>query len=222
MSNDSVGAVGYIRLSDPAMFTRYAGPVHLCSVASDAFFAAYDLVTRGAADDTQLVAQLRAGAHDAAAGLLDRYGSDLKALAYSVVRDDDIAEDVVAETLLKAWRGIGSLRDPERLRPWLLTITTREALRHLRTRRTSPLAIAEWDVPVGGQEDGFESTTATRLDVGDAMERLPPRMRAVIALRYLFGLSVDEIGRVLGRSRNTIKTELRLGLRRLRAEIPNP
>jgi len=55
-----------------------------------------------------------------------------------------------------------------------------------------------------------------RIDVAAALARLPLQMRAVITLRYVADLTVDEISAATGKSKNTIKSELRIGLRRMR------
>jgi RNA polymerase sigma-70 factor (ECF subfamily) len=170
--------------------------------------------------DRDLVSGLRSGASDGLASLIDTYGADVRAIAFSICRDDDAAEDVAAETFAIAWRKVASLRSSDRLRPWLLRIATRQALQILRNRPRPP-HLDEASIDLHVHQQGFEPSSDTRLDLSAAMFQLPPRTRAVIALRYVSDLSVDEISIVTGRSRNTIKTELRLGLRKLRELVPN-
>ena len=61
-------------------------------------------------------------------------------MAYLTLRNEHDAEEVLADTLQIAWRKIGTLRNPDRLRPWLLTIATRLALR--RRRRLQPRVVS--------------------------------------------------------------------------------
>lgn len=159
---------------------------------------------------TSLARRLKERAPDALEELLEEQGPSVQAVAYSIVGDFDVAEDVTAEVLAAAWFRIGSLRDDSRLRPWLMAIATRTALQHLRRRRPSVV------LPSTLTEPGFESSSVARMVVHAALKELPPRMRAAVALRHLAGLSVSETAQALGKSENTIKTELRIGLGRLR------
>jgi RNA polymerase sigma-70 factor (ECF subfamily) len=154
------------------------------------------------------------GSEETIEKLLSGYGQEIHAVAYAITRDHHAAEDITAETIIAAWRRLNSLRDPDRLRPWLLRIASRHALQFLRRQRRHRETAIWRGTSVGDQ---FDSLAADRLDIADAMAALPPQMRAVISLRYVSNLSVDEIAEALGRSRNTVKTELRLGLRHLRS-----
>ena len=75
------------------------------------------------------VQALRRGQPEVLADLLDRYGRDMQAVAYLIVRDRAAAEDIVADSLLAALDHGRSLRDDHALRPWLLRIATNKALR---------------------------------------------------------------------------------------------
>ena len=76
------------------------------------------------------VQALRRGRPEVLADLLDRYGRDMQAVAYLIVRDRAAAEDIVADSLLAALDHGRSLRDDDALRPWLLRIATNKALRY--------------------------------------------------------------------------------------------
>ena len=68
---------------------------------------------------------------------------DLIRFAFWLGRDRHLAEDVVQEALLRAWKSLDSLGDPERLRPWLLTIVRREYLRTFERRRPEVVDLDE-------------------------------------------------------------------------------
>ena len=113
-----------------------------------------------------------------------------------------------------ALRHLDDLREPLALRAWLLTIQTREAFRVLRRLRR----LVRLDGHVG--EIATQGTDlAQRADVRQALSGLPRRTRAAIALHHLAGLTVPETARALGVSENTIKSQLRTGLGRLREEL---
>ena len=161
----------------------------------------------------RLVEDLRAQRPEALDQLLASYGRQIQGVAYLVLHSAPDAEEVLVDTLLTAWQQVNRLRDPARLRPWLLRIAVRKALsRRRRSREIDPLP------PSAGGADPTGSI-ADRLSIADAVSHLPPRMRAAIALRYYADLTIAELAEALGRSPNTVKTELRLALRRLRAEL---
>src|SRR5688572_7900137 len=132
-----------------------------------------------------------------------------------VLRNVADAEEVTADTLLTAWRKIDQLRDADRLRPWLLRTATHLALR--RRTRSSPLRTLPLES--AGEVADRASPLIARLALGQALDSLPPRMRAVVALHHVAGLSVAETAEAVGRSQNTVKSQLREALGRLRAEL---
>jgi RNA polymerase sigma-70 factor (ECF subfamily) len=134
----------------------------------------------------------------------------LLATARYLSRSDADAADLVQATLEIAIRRRNQLRDPDRLRPWLLAILTREAFR-LRRRLRSVVSLegSVIEVPVAGASDDD-------LAVRAAVAELPARTRAAVVLHHMAGLSVAETAEAMGISDNTVKTLLRLGLARLR------
>lgn len=145
---------------------------------------------------------------------LQREAPILLAAARAIVLDDAEAEDLVQVTFEIAIRRIRDLRDPLALRSWLLTIQAREAFRvRRRLRRILHLdpRLIEVQAAPGSRTDDVE--------VRDALRRLSPKVRAAIVLHHLAGLPVADVARALGTSPNTVKTQLRTGLERLRKEL---
>jgi len=137
----------------------------------------------------------------------------LQAVAFHIVRSHADAEEVVIDTMVTAWKRIETLRDPAALRPWLLRIATRHAL--ARRRRVAPTeALLDGSLPTAsGPAD------SDRIVLAEALDRLPPRMRACLSLHYYAGLSVAETAAALGISPNTVKFHLKTGLERLRTSL---
>jgi RNA polymerase sigma-70 factor, ECF subfamily len=134
----------------------------------------------------------------------------LLAAARYLSRSDSDAADLVQATLEIAIRRRSQLRDPARLRPWLLAILTREAFRLRRRLRTLvSLEGSVVEVAVVGASDDD-------LAVRAAVAQLPARTRAAVVLHHMAGLSVAETAEAMGITDNTVKTLLRLGLARLR------
>lgn len=151
--------------------------------------------------------------------LLTTYGRELHGVAYLILRDRADAEDVVAETLLTAFDKAASIRDESALRSWLIRVATNRAI-DLRRRqaRVVPLDV----VPERAGAGDLGARSGDRVILLGGLAALPPRTRAAVVLRYYADLSVEETAAVLGKSPNTIKTQLREALVMLRAHLAEP
>lgn len=161
------------------------------------------------------VQALRRGRPEVLADLLDRYGRDMQAVAYLIVRDRATAEDIVADSLLAALDHGRSLRDDDALRPWLLRIATNKALRY----RQRAARVVELEVADGAVAEHKGPSADDSLALWQAVSDLPPRMRAAIGLRYYLDLPVETVAEVLDVSPNTIKTQLKSALGHLRTAL---
>ncbi|MBA2720399.1 MAG: sigma-70 family RNA polymerase sigma factor [Chloroflexi bacterium] len=145
---------------------------------------------------------------------LDGHGPMLLAAARVITLDTAEAEDLVQTTFEIALRRLDDLREPRAMRAWLLTIQTREAFRVVRRlRRLVSLDGRVAEIPSPWVD------LAQRTDLRQALGRLPRRTRAAIALHHLAGLSVADTAQALGVSENTVKSQLKTGLGRLREEL---
>ncbi len=150
---------------------------------------------------------------DALAEAFAREEPVLLAAARALTLQEAEARDLVQATFELALRHAGQLREPRAMRAWLLTIQAREAFRvRRRLRRLVRFSpdVAELRVVGPGPEAG------DALAVRDALRRLPARTRAAVVLHHMAGLSVAEVADAMGTSPNTVKTQLRTGLARLR------
>jgi RNA polymerase sigma-70 factor, ECF subfamily len=138
----------------------------------------------------------------------------LLAAARLITMDEAEAQDVVQITFEIALRRAHTLREPGSLKAWLLAIETREAVRRVRVMRRF-LSFGSQVVEIVVPDQPHDDLLALR----DGMRALPRRVRAAIALHYLEGYSVRETAATLGVSENTIKTQLKKGLARLREEL---
>ena len=145
---------------------------------------------------------------------LDAHGPVLLAAARTMTLDEGEAQDLVQATFEIALRRLPTLRDPGAMRYWLLRIETREAMRLTRRmRRFVRLDDRVREIAPGGPG------MADRLALRQALAALPLRIRAAVALHHLAGMSVRQTADALGVSENTVKSELRTGLARLRREL---
>ncbi len=162
------------------------------------------------------VALAGAGDEAAFAELVATYHADMARVAFVACGDRELAADAVQSAWLVAWKKLHSLRDPERVRPWLLAVTANEA-RQLLRRRHGP--IVEIDVTFPGDARGDPSTGIERLDLRRALAHLSPDDRALLAMRYVVDLGSDELGTALGTSPSTARTRLSRVVDRLRKEL---
>jgi len=135
----------------------------------------------------------------------------LLATARLLVRDESDAEDLVQQTLESALRHADQLVDDSKLHAWLITIETREAIR---TRRRLARAIRLARQP--GSGTATSNSTEGVIDLRAAVQRLPPRIRAAVVLHHMMGWSIAETAAVMAISENSVKSELRVGLKKLR------
>ena len=144
--------------------------------------------------------------------VVSRYGLQVLRTARLIVRDEALAEDVVQETFLKAWRHFDSLRDQDPA-GWLNRIAVNESISLWRRRHRFDALLERFGrQPPQEQEAGSE----TKLDLRRALDRLTAEQRAVIVLRYYQDLSVEETAQALAIPIDTAKSRLKAGLRRLR------
>jgi RNA polymerase sigma-70 factor (ECF subfamily) len=123
--------------------------------------------------------------------LCGRLRPDLYRFAFWLARDRAVAEDVVQDTLLRAWRSFASLGDETAARPWLLTIARREFARRFERKRLETVDVddlAELEDPALAAQDSQEV-----LDMRAAIFALEPDYREPLVLQVLMGFSTEEI-----------------------------
>jgi RNA polymerase sigma-70 factor, ECF subfamily len=140
---------------------------------------------------------------------------DLLRFAFWLSRDRAMAEDVVQESMLRAWNARDSLLNEAAAKPWLLTIVRREFARLFERKR---FATVDIDELVAREEPTLAA--ADEQDIGEmraALFRLPDEYREPLALQVLMGYSTAEIARELNLSSAAVLTRLFRARRQLRA-----
>ena len=185
---------------------------------------------RASLDDLELVERL--GRRDARAfeALYDRYIRLAFAVALRVLPDRERAEEVVQDVYVKLWRQ-PSLFDPNRgaFRPWLLRVVHHRAIDELRqanrdraqTAEDPDGRILEMLADAGPAPEDLAQSSVDREKVLEALDKLSPSQRVAIEMAFFDGLSQSEIAESLGEPLGTVKTRVRLGMRRLR-ELLSP
>jgi RNA polymerase sigma-70 factor (ECF subfamily) len=153
--------------------------------------------------------------------LYDRYGRACFGLAYRIVNDYGVAEDVVQDAFLRVWRQAGSYV-PGRgsVKNWLLSIVHHRAIDVLRSRgdrprRDLPLDSAEL-LPANADVWREVNRSIERDTVRAALATLPDAQRETIELAYFGGYTYVEIAELMGVPLGTVKSRMRLGLEHMR------
>jgi RNA polymerase sigma-70 factor, ECF subfamily len=162
------------------------------------------------------VALAEAGDEAAFASLVAAYHADMARVALVICGDRELAEDAVQSAWLVAWRRLDSLRDPRRVRPWLLSVTANET-RQLIRRRRGP--VVEIDLEVPGDPRSDPATGVERLDLRRALAHLSPDDRVLLAMRFAVDLGSDELAAAVGTSPSTARQRLSRAVDRLRKEL---
>lgn len=177
-----------------------------------------ELRDRSIVPDGDLVAQFCAGDETAVRAVYDRYGGAVHTVARSVVGSGPLAQEVVQETFLKAWRAASTFDANRDLAPWLYTIARRTAIDALRRERRPTTGGHAPEVEVAVDAPGFE-TTWQQFEVRRAIDDLPDGEREVVRLSHLVGLSHPEIAERLGTPVGTVKSRSARAHRRLAAAL---
>ena len=160
-------------------------------------------------EDREFVEHVLAGETEYFEPLVRKYNRMAGAIAYSVLGDFQAAEDVVQESFLKAFRALGTLRDPDRFRAWLAGVVRRKAIDVKRARRDLPTADLEGH-PLLRARSVEETTIAEegRDRILAAIESLPEEDRLVLVLKHMDGLSYREIAEVTGATVSSVESRL--------------
>jgi RNA polymerase sigma factor (sigma-70 family) len=145
--------------------------------------------------------------------VLDEHSATVMAILRGAVGREG-ADDCFQETFLAALRAYPKLGDGRNLRGWLLTIAHRKAIDHHRANGRKPIPVAR--VPEVAEAPGVPEPDE---GLWAAVDSLPPKQRAAVALRYGSDLPHGEIAAALGCSPEAARRSLHEGLKRLRKEL---
>jgi RNA polymerase sigma-70 factor (ECF subfamily) len=199
-----------------------------------------------------LLVSARRGDGEAFRALVEPFRDELQVHCYRMLGSVQDAEDLVQETLLAAWQGIGSYEGRASLRTWLYRIATNRCLNALRAgalrlpgavghrsevslpepthRRADPSWLEPYpDVLLDALADGvpgpearYETKESVSLAFLAALQQLPPRRRAVLVLRDVLGFRASEVADMLEMTENAVASALKRARAALAGELPGP
>jgi RNA polymerase sigma-70 factor (ECF subfamily) len=162
-------------------------------------------------DDTGTDARRRFGS------LCESLRPDLLRFAFWLGRDRQLAEDVVQEAMLRAWKSLDSLTDESKAKSWLLTIVRREFARSFERKR---LEVSDLDALVAAEADVLAAEDDGDLaQMREALFRLEDEYREPLVLQVMMGYSTQEIADAMGMQQGAVLTRLFRARARLRREL---
>lgn len=156
----------------------------------------------------------------------DRHGAAAYSLAYRIVGDRSMAEDVAQEAFLSMWRSeAGYDRARGSIRSWTLGIVRNRAIDAVRRASSPSWRLNSDDEAILAEQTSEELTDSEALrretawEVNQALAELPDEQSKVLELAYFGGFSQSEIAEMLGAPLGTVKGRMRLGLEKIRGTL---
>ncbi|TYP76795.1 sigma-70 family RNA polymerase sigma factor [Paenibacillus methanolicus] len=171
--------------------------------------------------DSELVAKVRNGDIDAFSELIGKYANAVYGVAYSKVGDFHTAQDVAQEVFVKIFRKLEHLKEPEKLRSWIYSVTARECMDWFRSNKYEAVyqrAEAIDAVQLETTEDALLKKEF-RNEVWNALNTLSEANRIVTVLYYIDDYKAREIGDFLGLSVEAVESRLRRSKTLLKKEM---
>ena len=136
--------------------------------------------------------------------LVRAYHRDLYRYAYWLCKDQSVAEDLVQETCLRAWKSLDSLQDEKAAKSWLITILRRENARRFERKQFDLVDIDDHANDAKGSDASHHQTQWGQAQI----MKLEDEYREPLFLQVVGGFSGGEIGEILGLNKNTVMTRL--------------
>ena len=178
-------------------------------------------------NDVQLIRSILSGNDEAFSVLVERHQKSIHALAWRMVGDFHIAEEITQDTFLQVYKNLAQLKNPNQFGGWIYVIANRLCLKWLQKNKSVIQSLE--DTPAEEIEESSythyvseQRQTEVAEDRHERVKRLlaqlPESERTVVTLYYLGEMTAQEIGKFLGVSVNTIKSRLRRGRKRLQEQ----
>jgi len=135
--------------------------------------------------------------------LVNVYSADLYRYALWICRDSEVAQDLVQETCLRAWKSIDSLLDDKSAKAWLFTILRRENARRFERKQLSLVDIDDYEVAAEEDTSPYDKEL-----IQQKIAALPADYKEPLLLQLIAGFTAEEIAAQLDLNKNTVLTRL--------------
>ena len=175
-------------------------------------------------DDIQLLRLIAKAHSEALHELFERYNRLVFSVAFAIVGDRGIAEEITLDVFVQVWKRAETYRqDRAKVSTWLIAITRHHSIDILRWQKSRPETDSlNWDGislhngPVVHSLEENVELTMQRDRVREALSQLPDEQRETLIMAYFKGYTQSQISEALGQPLGTIKTRIRLGMQKLR------
>ena len=169
----------------------------------------------------KIVRRAQDGDNEAFEQLFKRFGRPLYGTIARIIGDKDSAEELLQDVFLKIYRKLSSFNRRSSFYTWAYRIAVNMTLNHLKSkqsRREALLEPAQWEaVPSTGGED--KDAVFLREATRAAIQKVPPRQRAVLVMRIYDGLDYASVARTLGCSEGAAKANFHFAMQKLRGYL---
>lgn len=149
--------------------------------------------------------------------LVEQYSADLYRFACWLSGDRDVAQDLVQETMIRAWHNIDQLRDHGAVKPWLLTTLRRENARRFERKRLDLVDIDDWQLAAENALDVEDVVLYSQIQL--ELDRLPKKYGEPLRLQAFVGCSILEITQRLGISRSSAMSRVHRARQQIKARL---
>jgi RNA polymerase sigma-70 factor, ECF subfamily len=171
--------------------------------------------------ESDLVTRAQRGESDAFDALIRAAYDGLYATAHRILRDRDTAEDAVQDAIVRCWRDLRGLRDPDRFDAWLYRLLVNACRDQMRRARRRPSVVYDQPLEMAMSGDDF-ATVAEHDALERAFLRLPADQRIALVLTHYVGYSAPEVASILGVPTGTVYSRLHYGARAMRGALAQP
>jgi RNA polymerase sigma-70 factor (ECF subfamily) len=171
-----------------------------------------------ATERVEVLASATAGDEIAFREIIVRHHDDMRRVCAVIAGDLGMAEEATQTAWIIAWKRLRDVREPSHLRPWLMRVAVNEVRQLMRKQR----ARARFEVATdASREPGGRdpATGLSGLDLREAISRLDPDDRALLALRFVAGLDSTELAAAIGISPSGTRSRIERLLKRLREDL---
>ncbi len=165
--------------------------------------------------EEHIVRLLRANDKEAISLIYDHYAPALYGVVLRMVGDEETAQDVLQESLVKCWKNATSYNPSKaKLFTWLLNITRNTAIDKIRSRKSRLEKIQ--NVTAHVSDNGYQAIRPDTMDVKDQVSKMEPKLREVLDALFFRGMTQQEASKELNIPLGTVKTRLRNALKKLK------
>lgn len=174
-----------------------------------------------AADEQLLLHQAKLGSNQAFGRLVECHMKRTYSVAFRFVNDHHLAQEIVQDAFVRAFRTLASFRGDAEFSTWLHRIVINLSINAVRKTRHRFVSLERMDIfPPGGNGSTPHQGDVLRSElINKAVTELPALQRQVVVLRHLEGYSTREVSKILRCSEGTVKTHLYRGLKKLRTRL---